>query len=290
MRVLVLLIGLAFSLPAAAEPLRATYRVTAAGLTVMEVEAVFDLTTPGAYRIETRSRLTGFASTFFSGNQVNEVRGTWAGDLARPSRFAAEGVWRGTARRILLEYPGGEPVVRALEPPNEGEREEVPPDLKQGTMDSLSALAQLTRTLATTQRCEGAAQVYDGRRRSDFSAITAGWEQVPAWRDAWTGAALRCGFEGRQIAGFLLDDDRPAESRQPQQGTAWMAVIRPDMPPVPVRIEMPSRWFGKVIAYLVRSGPPSGPPSGQASRRASNGTRSLTMAATGAAPAMAPVP
>lgn len=283
MRVLVLCLGLVLSVPAAAEPLRATYRVTAAGLTVMEVEAVFDLATPGAYRIETRSRLTGFASTFFSGNQVNEVRGTWAGDLVRPTRFAAEGVWRGTERRTVMEYPGGEPVVRALEPPNEGEREAVPPDLTRGTMDSLSALAQLTRTLATTQRCDGAAQVYDGRRRSSFTASTTGWEQLPAWRDAWSGTALRCGFEGRQLAGFLLDDDRPAESRQPQQGSAWMAVIRPDMPPVPVRIEMPSRWFGKITAYLVRS---EAPPS----RRASNGTRSLTMAATGAAPAMAAVP
>jgi len=280
-------IGLALFLPAfapvaMAEPVRASYRVTAAGLTVMEVEAVFDLSAPAEYRIETHSRLTGFAATFFSGRQSNAVQGVWAGDSPRPVRFVAEGLWRGERQRIVLEYPAGEPVVRDLEPPNEGEREAVPPDLARGTMDSLSALAQLTRTLARTQSCDGAAQVYDGRRRTDISAGTGGWERLPAWRDAWSGVAMRCTFEGRQLAGFMLDDDRPAESRQPQQGTAWMASIAPGTPPVPVRIDLQSRWFGKVTAYLVQAGPPS--------RRASTGTSSLTLAATGASPAIAAAP
>ncbi len=270
--------------PALAEPFRATYAVVAAGMTVMEVEALIDLAAPEAYRIETSLRLTGMARVFASGEQVTSARGTWDGGLARPVRFASDGNWRGEPRRILMEYPGGEPSVRALVPPNDNEREPVPPELQRGTVDSFSALAQLSRTVAATRACDGSAAVFDGRRRSEFSAQTVTWERLPGWRGSWGGEALRCTFEGRVVAGFRLDDEQGQEWRRPQQGTAWMASVRPGTPPIPVRLQVPSRFFGPITIYLMRVAP------GSDSTPASNASRSAGSAAMGAPPAIAASP
>lgn len=270
--------------PAAAEPFRATYSVMAAGMTVMEIETVFDLASPAGYRIHMSTRLRGLAGMLISGQQVTAVQGAWAGSQARPARYETDGVWRGETRRILLEYPAGEPEVRALVPPNAVEREAVPPEMARGTMDSLSALAQLSRAVAATQSCDATAGVYDGRRRTDFVARTQGWERLPGWRDTWAGDAIRCEFQGRQVAGFLLDQDRAAEWRRPQEGTAWLASVRPGTPPVPVRLEIPTRMFGRITAYLVRVAPEP------RSADASTPTRSAGLAATGASPAMAAAP
>lgn len=270
--------------PATAEPFRATYAVVAAGMTVMEVEALIDLATPERYRIETSVRLTGMARVLVSGEQVTMAQGTWDGRLARPVRFASDGNWRGEPRRILMEYPGGEPAVRALVPPNESEREPVPADLQRGTVDSFSALAHLSRTVGATGSCDGSAAVFDGRRRSEFSAQTVTWERLAGWRGSWGGEALRCTFEGRVVAGFRLDDTQGQEWRRPQQGTAWLASVRPGTPPIPVRLQVPSRFFGPVTIYLMRVAPAS------ESAPASSGSRSAGAAAMGAPPAIAAVP
>ncbi|MCQ4159305.1 DUF3108 domain-containing protein [Roseomonas sp. GC11] len=248
-----LLLALAPPRAARAEPLRAVYAVQAAGMQVMRVEALFDLGTPGRYRIESRFRFTGLAGWFASGQQASAVEGVWSGDAARPLRYSGDGLWRGTPRQVVLEYPAGQPVARLLVPSPDPDREPVPAGLQQNTIDSLSALAQLTRNLATTGRCEGQAAVFDGRRRADFSARTEGRDRLAPWGQAWHGEAVRCGFQARQLAGFRLDDG--PEAREPQQGIAWMAAPVPGGPILPVRVEMPGRWLGRLTGYLVEIKP-----------------------------------
>jgi len=245
---------LGFPVLAGAEPLRAVYGVQAAGMQVMQVEVLFDLSRPSHYRIESNLRFTGMAGWFSGGRQVNRVEGIWAGGTAQPIRFMGDGMWRGEPRRVVIDYTAGEPVLRVLVPSDDGEREPVPQAMQQGTIDSLSALAQLTRNLAETGRCEGSAAIFDGRRRADLRVRTLGRDHLPPWRDAWSGEAVRCGFTGRQVAGFRRGES--AEVREPQEGTAWMASPRPGAPMLPVRVEIPSRWLGSLTGYLTEIGPP----------------------------------
>lgn len=249
-----LLAGLLGLLPlraAQAQPVRAIYDVHAAGMTVLQLEAVFEISAEG-YRVETRMRTRGLLSAFLSGEQVSQVAGAWGGALARPSTYRSEGVWRGRDRLTVLGWSGGDPVVRAMHPPNDEEREPVPAEARRGTIDALSAMAQLSRLVAGSGRCEGEAPVFDGRRRSDFAISTASRDLIRPWRGAWHGEALRCRFEGRLVAGFMRDQPRE-EAAQPQRGTAWIAAPFPGAPHIPVRIEMPSRWFGTATAVLLRA-------------------------------------
>ncbi|WP_419896690.1 DUF3108 domain-containing protein [Roseomonas sp. USHLN139] len=238
---------------ARAEPLRAVYAVQAAGLQVMRVEVIFDLDNPARYRIESSFRFTGMAGWFASGRQASRVEGVWAQNAARPVRYVGDGLWRGEPRQVVLEYPGNQPVARLMVPAEDPDREPVPEALQRGTVDSLTALAQLTRNLATTGRCEGRAAIFDGRRRADMAARTLGRDLLTAQGGSWGGEAVRCGFEARQLAGFKRDDG--PEAREPQEGLAWMAAPLAGAPIIPVRVEMPGRWLGRLTALLVEVKP-----------------------------------
>jgi hypothetical protein len=233
--------------------LRATYEVHAAGMVLMELEARFELAAD-SYRVETRLRTRGMAAVMVSGEQVSRAAGGWSGVLPAPLSFVSEGTWRGRARRIALDWQGAQPRVVELTPPNEEEREPVPPAQQRGTVDILSALAGLGRQVGREGRCEATTPVFDGRRRSDFATRSEGREVIRPWRGAWHGEALRCAFEGRQVAGFRRDQDR-AEAAAPQAGTAWIAAPYPGAPAVPVRLDIPTRWFGTATVVLLRAEP-----------------------------------
>ena len=238
---------------AAAAPITARYEVRAAGLVVMRVEAVFDLDAPGGlYRVGTRIRTTGVVGLLSRSDQVTSVEGRWLDLQPQPLHYRVEGSWRGAARRVAIAWTaggGGMPVVGALVPPNDSEREAVPPALQRGTMDALSALAKLTRAVALTGRCDADAQTFDGRRRADYVVRTAGVDMLPA-DEGYAGQALRCAFESRLIAGRRADQD-PEEARRPVPATAWMAQVAPAPIPVPVRVDLPSGWFGTIRVHLV---------------------------------------
>lgn len=225
------------------------YDTYAAGIEVMQMHAFFSLG-PWNYHIDLDYHTTGLVGLFYRGYQTNTVRGVWQDEHAAPLEFFGEGVWRGQPRRTLIDYDHGLPQIKDLRPPQESEREPVPPDLQLHTMDTLSALAQLMRKVERGNSCETAVRTYDGRRVLDVAAHTGGSETLqPTGRSIFSGPTLRCDFEGRELAGFLLGEDDP-EHRSPLHGSAWLAPILPDAPRMPVRIAFQTRWFGWATMYL----------------------------------------
>lgn len=248
MRLLALFLAL-FAAPAAAEPLRATYGVQAAGLSVMEVRALLDLARPGAYRIETQVRPLGLAARLFPGEQTTRAEGRLAADRPVPLSYATEGLWRGETRRVRIDYRDGLPAISVMEPPNEREREAVPPELARNTVDNLTAIVLLARQSAETGRCDGEAAVFDGRRRLDVTSRTEGWFTLPGGRGHQAGPLLRCRLESRLVAGFRFQEDRATAAR-PQRTVVWIAPAREWGAGLPVRVEFESRLAGTVIAEL----------------------------------------
>jgi hypothetical protein len=238
-------------------PVQASYTAYWSGFTVMTVDASLELGAE-AYRVASTMRTAGLLSTFVRGETITVVEGRVqpaATPLAlAPQRFSMEGLWRDAPRRVAMSWTGNQPEVLSLLPANQDEREPVPPELQRGTVDTLTALAALVRQAAATGKCDGAAQVFDGRRRSDFTAVTDGTETLAANRwSNFAGPALRCRFEGRQVAGFWKEADR-AEAAKPRGGTAWFASPGAGLPIIPVRIEADSSW-GTVYVHMTRAGP-----------------------------------
>ena len=233
----------------AEEPLRATYRTYAIGTPVAEVEASIGLG-PWSYQLALSYRTIGLARLVAAGQTASAVYGTWDNDHPRPRHFEAQGMWHNEQRATLIDYPAGVPTVRQLLPPLDPEMEQVAPDLRTNSTDTLSAVGALIRTVQRSGRCEGTMRTYDGRRAADIAATTAGMETLePTGRSSFAGPALRCAFVSHVLAGFRLDD-AGRTGYLPLHGSAWIAVAIPNRPPIPVRISLETRWFGDVTSYL----------------------------------------
>jgi hypothetical protein len=240
--------------------LHANYEAYAAGLHVADVQAGFSLG-PWSYQMALAYHTTGLVGFFYRGHQFNTVDGSWQAGKPAPHEFFGEGVWRGQDRIARIDYDHGLPLIRALVPPNQAEREPVPPALQAHSIDTLSALADLMRTVADTGRCETSVQTFDGRRATRIDAHTMGDERLtPSNRSSFSGNALRCDFSGRMLAGFLLTNDDPGD-RKPLHGSAWFAQVLPREPMVPVRMAFETRWFGDATMYLTSVAPGVGIPA-----------------------------
>lgn len=255
--VIALLVGLWLAVPARAgteDTVHLAFNVYAAGLHVAEVDTRYS-TGPRTYRIDLAYHTTGLTGFFVRGHQVNSVRGQWFGNQPEPEYFDGTGQWRGEDRVARIAYDNGRPIIRALSPPNESEREPVPAELQARSIDTLSALLALIRTVAQTERCELTVRTYDGRRATEVTARSSGDEILPYTpRSFFQGHAQRCDFAGKMLAGFRFGDD-PA-SIKPLHGSAWLARLSPDGPLIPVRMTFETRWFGEAVMVLTNAGPP----------------------------------
>jgi hypothetical protein len=238
--------------PATAAPWQASYTFTAAGVTVMEARVDLDTGGPGApYSIETRTRARGLAALLFRGEQVSRSEGTWRGAIPLPRSHRTSGNWRGSPRRIILEYgPGGTPRIAMLEPLQDIERTPVPPEALAGTTEALSAMLQLSRQVRETGRCEGRVRIFDGRRLTQLDLTTDPVRQ-PEGR-----GQPSCVIESRMLAGMAVD--RPQDARPMRSIVHFGSPLQPDAPMLPIRIELASHWWGTlqvVLSNVSRSGP-----------------------------------
>jgi hypothetical protein len=232
------------------------YEAFAAGLPIAAVQAGFE-SAATTYSIDMTFRTTGVAGLFLKGRQQDRSEGIWQGNTALPSRFVGTGHWNGRDRLAVLVYRGGNPVVETLVPPNAEEREEVPEEVRAGSIDTMSALAQMVRVVNATGRCDTSAPTFDGRRRSDIRAWTAGEEDLPpTGRSAFHGKALRCDFEGVLIAGFKLGEHHDPKVRRTRRGSAWFARVAGTSALLPVRLSFESDWFHEVVLYLTSAAGP----------------------------------
>ena len=243
------LLLLAMPLAAWSEPIEAHYAAYAAGLNVLNMEARLELS-PVSYRLQLDYRTAGTFGLFVHSQQNAVVQGGFVTGRATPRRLVSSGVLRGASRVTEIDYSDGQPIVRQLAPPNEQEREPVSAAEQRGTIDTLSAMAELIEKVTQTGRCDGTVQTFDGRRLAQLRAWTVGTEVIPpSDLSTFTGPAVRCDFEGRQLGGFRLNQDR-GRLQQPHRGSAWFAVVTPNGPALPVRIRFRTRWFGDAVMYL----------------------------------------
>lgn len=251
-RGVVFLIGLL--LPSAAlgqapPAVHASYATYAAGLEIAHVEAGVSMG-PRDYSMDLAYRTTGMAGFLFHGHQYYEVQGVWYGMRPMPDHFVGQGTWHGRERLTDIAYEHGQPRVRRLLPTDDDPREPVPETLQSNSIDILSALMELIRSVGSTGRCDATVRTYDGRRAVEIEAHTVGQEELaPSRRSDFSGSALHCSFSGHMVAGFKIDGNRAREAK-PLHGSAWLAPVVAGGPPIPVRMSFETRWFGDATMEL----------------------------------------
>ncbi len=219
------------------------------GFTVLKLAGSITLL-PDRYTAHVSFHTAGMAAWMVRSDNDSRVNGSFQGAQAAPVLFEGSGNLRGSKRVTRIAYQDGNPIIQALTPPVEHERSAVPPAQTLHTIDTLSAVAMLIHAVAQTGACEGSTTTFDGRRLSTQTVHTTGQEMLPEiGRSIFHGQALRCDFDGRQLGGFVNNENEDS-LRKPRHGTAWLAAVLPGAPPVPVRVAFDNKLLGQVMLYL----------------------------------------
>jgi hypothetical protein len=252
-------VTLCLPLPAAATDvgtLTADYTGLSHGLTVLKLSGSLTLT-PTGYAAHVTFHTAGFIGFVVHSDNDSQAVGSFKDGTALPQYFAGSGHLRGTARETRIDYVDGNPVIRTLSPPVEQERTSIPVADTLHTIDTLSALALLIHQVGQTGTCGGTVTTFDGRRLATQTARAMGEEDLPKTGPSiFAGKALHCDLEGRQLGGFVRNEDEDS-LRKPRHGAAWLADVVPGAPPVPVKVIFDNKILGQVTLYLtsVSGGP-----------------------------------
>ncbi len=232
------------------------------GFTVLKLAGTLQLR-PGGYSAHVTFHTAGMVAMVVHSDNDSQVTGVFKGDHAMPILFEGSGHFHGTDRVTKITYVDGNPVIRTLSPPVERERTAVPPEQTLHTIDTLSAVALLIHAVAESGRCDGSVTTFDGRRLATQAVHAAGEDMLPkTGRSIFAGQALRCDFDGQQLGGFVTNENQ-GDLRKPRHGSAWLAAILPNSPPVPVRVAFNNNILGEVTLFLTSVAPVSDQVSGQ---------------------------
>ncbi|NQU72555.1 MAG: DUF3108 domain-containing protein [Rhodospirillales bacterium] len=242
-----------------------TYRVYYGGFEVLRLVVDIRLAAED-YKLEMNFRTLGLIGTLFPWTMKAYARGRLTKDGVHPVAAGQRNSWRGRQRWVELRYPGRSPVVADAHPAVKDDK----PSAKSliDTIDLASAIFAMTRQLDQHRGCGRRLPVFDGRRRYDllFKGLGDGAIRRSGY-SVYAGPVTNCRAEMDRLAGF--------KTRQNSYGgwgeadrTATVSMGRPfiDAPPVPVRIEIQTRW-GDIMAHLT-----------QAKLAANGNTRKLALA------------
>lgn len=205
-----------------------------------------------SYRISTRQASAGVLRWLWPWQSVSDVRGRFVGQSLRPEAFRVNGQSRGKIRSVEMDYLDGELVRVEAVPTNQADdRDEVPPELRQGAVDPASAIMSVIRQINDGKGCDARTPVFDGRQRYDIVFADRGMGSVESdSASIFEGAARICEFHWVPIAGRLRRPGMPARAESDRRGgRAFMAEFGAGSAKAPVRIEFEA-WFGTVVGHM----------------------------------------
>lgn len=250
-RLLLASILIVFSAPALAAggPMRATYEVYFGGLHILSAESEF-APERRSYAVTAKAETKGILGVFFGWRGETRSAGSYDGRRAVPGRHTNFG-WRGDEQRsVILTYgPDGEVTDTHIDPaPDPEEVTALPEDAKNGTIDPLTVIAQISRTMSQTGTCDGEFAVFDGRRRYNLRVSDHGMETLPATSySIFSGEARRCGVEYAMLGGARKDPSK--YSKTARDRVVYVARPVEDGPAIPVALKIETD-FGTLMAHL----------------------------------------
>ena len=233
---------------ASARTLHLGYEAYAGGLHVMTIEVGVDERSAG-YRITTDLRTRGIAD-FFIGMQIHsESTGDIRNGHLMPVRYRNQGKFgKRQSSLVVTPQPNGGFWVEATPPPDKDEtRTPIPATSLAGAIDPLAAILRASRIIAESGSCRQRVPVFDGRRRYDLVFTDQGERTLqPTRYSVFSGPARLCHVRQERIGGFLVSD---SGSDGGLESALWIAAPLPGAPPVPVRLELDTRW-GWITLHL----------------------------------------
>lgn len=244
-----LLIVCAAPASAANGPMRATYEVYFGGLHILSAQSEF-APEQSRYAVTAKAQTRGILDVFFGWHGETRSAGRFDNDRAVPGKHTNFG-WRGDEQRsVILTYgPNGEVTSTRIDPaPDPDEVTALPENAEAGTIDPLTVLAQLSRTMSEAGTCDGEFAVFDGRRRYDLRVTDQGMESLPPTSySIFSGEARRCRIEYAMLGGERKDPSK--YSKTARDRVVYVARPLKDGPAIPVALKIETD-FGTLMAHL----------------------------------------
>lgn len=219
------------------------------------------------YRIRSATHSRGVLGLFVDSVVRSAVWGRLDGAAPgglRPQAYMSRTRWNELHRNVNVAYrPDGTVVAASAPEPQEDDwdydRDPVPQRLRRGSLDPLTALAQMATRPFDAAPCAGTVPVFDGKRRYDVRFVPLGEEMLPAREGSDDPrAAHKCQANFEMLAGFDTAGRRGDEDyRPPKPTTVWLVRDREAGLWLPVKAETETRWC--TVEAVLRSLPPPHP-------------------------------
>ncbi|WP_162937336.1 DUF3108 domain-containing protein [Indioceanicola profundi] len=246
------------ALPAAAETLRLGYDVYVGGISLgrmtLETELADD-----RYHVAVGARANDLLDRLVHWSYTAEANGALSGPAGvAPDRFTSLRTLRNRKWEAVLDYSGDTVTHHQTPPQSEEDENAVPPELRPGTVDLLSASVAIALSAeASGGSCEARVPVFDGRRRYDVLAEPGKNRQLKKNSyNAYEGEAIGCRIEIDPVAGFRQarrgnDDFWTIPRDGSRRGfDLWLGRPQEGGPLVPVRLEARELFYADIIGHL----------------------------------------
>lgn len=237
------------------------FDVYAGGIHAVQADMLLDYTEAGRYSMMFGAETRGLLGTLAPWKGTFESRG-WAEEDGNRIVEMHESIamWRKEREVKTYTYTkdgGFQNLVTKYEhkKPKTEENDET---LTKGTTDALTATILVMEHVTRGGKCEGEADVYDGKRR--YTLIFRHVQYVnlqPSRYNAYSGAAVECTAEVKPVAGAWYKKPRGWLSIQEQgrdrgmMPTVWFAQVRPYAVVVPVRVRVKTA-YGTLFMHMTR--------------------------------------
>ena len=242
---------------ATAQALDLTYDVYLGGLHIFTLDVAMMLR-PDRYRVSAEGQTEGMVGWLYGWDVKLAAEGLERNDRIEPLRYVTDSAWQGTRRTVDLGFAADGRYVLQRTPPPEPDPDiegGLPETLPEGTVDPLSLAVAASRALEENGRCDQIVPVFDGQRRYDLIVKQVEVTTLPPNEySIYEGPAVRCSFSMERISGFRKSwkSSRQWDAGASAPPTVWMAPIRQDLPPLPVRYQGEIA-LGTMVIHLTKA-------------------------------------
>jgi len=148
---------------------------------------------------------------------------------------------------LELAFDEGRARVVGAEPhPDAEDRPAIAPDLLRDAVDPLTAVLTAGLAMEAHDACDVRLPIYDGRRRYDMILEQGG--RLDYGGPAGRLPALVCALRFERIGGY----GEESKKWKPIAGKVYVQQVRPELPPLPVRLEVYTA-YGTALIHMVRA-------------------------------------
>ena len=236
------------------------YDVYAGGIHALEANLNIDLSQSDRYSTSLTAKTYGLLGKLAPWKGTFESHGWREGNALQTEKHLATTTWRddNEVKKYSYKQDGSFESFIITDDEENSKTREVDAKLTDNSDDVLTATLKTMQAIATTGKCEGSSDVFDGKRR--FQLIFEQQNNVQLEASRWNvygGPAVECTAEVKPMGGKWHEKPRGWMSIQEQgrergtMPTIWFAKVKEGEPAIPVKVRVKTS-YGTLFMHVTK--------------------------------------